>query len=628
MPMQLLENVSRLAAFVRGTQQVPSRLMVRCALLCLTLAALLPAQQQATFTYSYISPTILNPVPLKSGDTIQFPQTPINGVAQASLNITNSSPLPGVVTGVTVSGAAFGLSGSGLQFPALVQPDTTLQVLIRYQPTGAVSDSGQVQVGIAGGGGASFSLAGTLSAARYAYSLTQGTETTTLTPGAIVPLPDTNVGETSSVVIQVKNTGNLAGTVSAIIVNGTDFAVSGLPVLPAVLQPNASFSFTLTFSPTQPVTRQASLSIGTDTFNFTGKGLGANLVFSYASGGATVKLGTNGAVVFSPIMISQSGQVNFTVQNTGTVATTIFNIGIGESPSPFSVSGIPALPLTLAPGAQSSFSITFTPVTNGFANGTLRLDSTVVPLIGSGTAPPPLPAYSIQGPTGNVDAATQPNVGLKLSQPYPMAIAGTLTLSAFGSLPADPAVQFSTGGRSVAFTVAANATSAVFAGQGQQIQLQTGTVATTITLTPSFATQAGGVNLTPSQPSSLQFKVAAAAPVLIASQVTSSTNNSFVLTLSGFSTTRSLSTVSAQFTAAPGFTVPTTPFDIDVSQAAKLWFDSTASVAFGGQFTATIPFTLQGTVSSTQTLLQSITSVTVTISNSTGTSNSLQTSVP
>jgi hypothetical protein len=76
------------------------------------------------------------------------------------------------------------------------------------------------------------------------------------------------------------------------------------------------------------------------------------------------------------------------------------------------------------------------------------------------------------------------------------------------------------------------------------------------------------------------------------------------------------------------FTVPTTPFNIDVSQAAKVWFGSTASVAFGGQFTVTIPFTLQGTVATNQTLLQSIASVTVTIANGTGTSTSLQTAVP
>jgi hypothetical protein len=368
--------------------------------------------------------------------------------------------------------------------------------------------------------------------------------------------------------------------------------------------------------------------IGTGTFNVTGKGLGSKLVFSYAAGGATVKLGPTDSVVFSPIIISQTGQVSFTVQNTGTVTATIFNIGIDQANSPFSVSGLPALPLSVLSGAQATFNITFAPVSTGFSSGTLRLDSTTVPLIGSGTPPPALPAYSIQGPSGDVGPATQPNISLKLSKSYPIAIAGTLTLSASGSLPVDPAVQFLTGGRSATFSIPANGTTAVFTGQGQQIQLQTGTVATTITLTPSFATQAGGVNLTPSQPTTLSFTVAPAAPTLIASQLTGSTTNSVVLTLTGFSTTRSLTGLTAQFTAAPGFTVSTAPINVDLSQASPLWFNSTASVAFGGQFAVTIPFTLQGTVSTTQTLLQSVTSVSVTVANGTGASNTLQTGLP
>lgn len=595
----------------------------RSLVLCLVAAALAPAQQ---FVFSYVLPTNLNTIPLQDGGTITFPPTSASGVIQAALNITNNGVTPAQIGNLSVSGAAFGLVGLPV-LPVTINGGQTLQVLIRYQPSGAAADAGSVTVAFSGGG-ATFNLAGTLSAAKFIYTVVQGTQTTTVTPGSTIPMPDTNIGETSSVVIQVKNGGNLNGTVNALIINGADFSISGAPALPAVLQPGNSISFTLTFAPTQAVQRQGFLSIGADTFTVTGKGLGAKLVLSYAEGGATVKLGPTDPVVFSPIIISQNGQVSFTVQNTGTVTTTIFNIGIGEATSPFSLSSLPALPLSLAPGAQSSFNIIFAPLTTGFSSGTLRLDATIVSLIGSGTSPPALPAYSIQGPSGDVAAASQPSISLKLSKPYPIAIAGTLTLTAFGNLPADPAVQFSTGGRSATFLIPANGTQAVFAGQGQQIELQTGTVATTITLTPSFATQAGGVNLTPPQPTTLSFTVAAAAPTLIAAGAASSTSNSIVLTVIGFSTSRSLSGLTAQFTAAPGFTLPATPINVDLTQASTLWFNSTASVAFGGQFMVTIPFTLHGTVSSTQTLVQSLSSVSLTVANGTGSSNTVQTALP
>jgi len=146
-------------------------------------------------------------------------------------------------------------------------------------------------------------------------------------------------------------------------------------------------------------------------------------------------------------------------------------------------------------------------------------------------------------------------------------------------------------------------------------------------LTPSFATQAGGVDLTPDTPVSLQFTVPPAAPTLVSVQIGSQTTNSFLLIVTGFSTIRSLTALNVQFAPAAGFSVPTTPFNEDLSQVAAAWFQSSASLTFGGQFTATIPFTLQGTVSSGQSLLAGISSVSATVSNERGTSNSVQTSV-
>ena len=156
--------------------------------------------------------------------------------------------------------------------------------------------------------------------------------------------------------------------------------------------------------------------------------------------------------------------------------------------------------MTLAPNTDFQITITFTPTVLGFANASLLFDTTTIALEGSGTQPPPLPSYTISGPSGNVAPMTQPTVGLTLASPYPVAISGTLTISVTGTLPADPAVQFATGGTTVSFTIPANQTSAVFGAQGTQLGLQTGTVASTITITPSFATQAGNVPLTPATP--------------------------------------------------------------------------------------------------------------------------------
>jgi hypothetical protein len=352
-------------------------------------------------------------------------------------------------------------------------------------------------------------------------------------------------------------------------------------------------------------------------------------VYSYVSGATTTTLGSNNtAVIFSPTAIGQTSQLNFIITNTGTTNANVSNIVIGETNSPFALSGPPNLPTSLGPGQTSQFNINFTQTTVGLVNGTLHIDTTTIPLIGSGTAPPTLPAYTIQGPSGNVAPQSQPTISLKLASPYPLALTGVLTLSTSGNLVNDPAVQFLTGGQTVPFVIPANSTDANFANQGPLLHLQTGTVASTITLTPTFATQAGNVPVTPASPTTLQFAVAPAAPLLLTVVPVNESASSFALNLTGYSTTRTLTSVTLQFTAAAGMTLGNSQATINIQPAATLWFQSTASQAFGGQFTVTLPFTLQGTPPTGKTLLETIASISAMVSNEVGTSNSVVTPLP
>jgi len=581
-----------------------------------------------SFVLSYVLQSTLNTVPLQAGGTILFPPTLINTLSQANLNITNVGSGPGQVTNVTLTGSpAFTLVGLPL-FPQTLTSNQQLALLIHYMPTAVESDSAQIQISYDSGTPVTINLQGTGVSPMFSYNVIQGSQTTPVTPPGPISFPDTNVGSSSSAVIQVKNTGTTTGTINASPTVTGPFQISNTQVFPQVLMPNGSFTFTLTYTPTQPGNQTGQLLIGTDLFSVNGNGLGPNIVFSYVSGATTTTLGPGGAVIFSPTAIGQSSQLNFIISNTGTTNANVSNIGIGEANSPFSLSGLPGLPTSLGPGQTAQFNINFTPTTVGLVNGTLHVDTTTIPLIGSGTAPPTLPAYTIQGPSGNVAPQSQPVVSLKLASPYPLALIGVLTLSTSGNLVNDPAVQFSTSGQTVQFVIPANSTDANFANQGPLLHLQTGTVANTITLTPTFATQAGNVPVTPASPTTLQFTVAPAAPVLISVVPVNETASSFALNVTGYSTTRTLTSVTLQFTAATGMTIGTTQVTINVQPAATIWFQSTASQAFGGQFTVTLPFALQGTPPTGKTLLQTIASISATVSNEVGTSNSVVTPLP
>jgi hypothetical protein len=179
----------------------------------------------------------------------------------------------------------------------------------------------------------------------------------------------------------------------------------------------------------------------------------------------------------------------------------------------------------------------------------------------------------------------------------------------------------------VDFTIPAGSTSADFAGQGSQIAIQTGTVAETVTLAPSFATTAG-IDVTPSSPPTLQFTVAAAAPLVESVQASNETASSFDLLVIGYSTTRSLTSMTVTFTPASGYNLATSQFTLPVDQSAAVWFQSSTSQTFGGLFEITVPFTLPGTIPAGKTLVQAIASAAVTVSNAVGTSSSQSTPIP
>src|SRR5262249_42953855 len=154
----------------------------------------------------------------------------------------------------------------------------------------------------------------------------------------------------------------------------------------------------------------------------------------------------------------------------------------------------------------------------------------------------------------------------------------------------DPAVQFAPGGRTINFTIPANSTRAIFPNDAQTIRIQTGTVAGTITLSPTFVTE-GGINLTPTRPATLTLTVPASAPRLLNVSISAKTASGITLLISGYSTTRSITQLDLRFTPVSGENVSTTQASLNVESAFLAWYQGTTSGQFGSLFTATLPLT-------------------------------------
>jgi hypothetical protein len=127
----------------------------------------------------------------------------------------------------------------------------------------------------------------------------------------------------------------------------------------------------------------------------------------------------------------------------------------------------------------------------------------------------------------------QPGITIALNSPYPSDLAETLNLT-FAPKSAngvdDPAVQLSTGGRTLNFPVPAGSTTI------PQVALQTGTVAGTITVTLALTT--GGVDVTPPGVSPITLVIAPAAPVITGVKFTNDSAGLITVVINGFSNTR------------------------------------------------------------------------------------------
>jgi hypothetical protein len=192
------------------------------------------------------------------------------------------------------------------------------------------------------------------------------------------------------------------------------------------------------------------------------------------------------------------------------------------------------------------------------------------------------------------DPADQPKLQLALSSPFPVALSGQLVLSFVpDSGGGDSTIQFSSGGRTVPFTIAAGDTAAVF--PAAPLALQTGTVAGTIRITVQL--QASGLDVTPNPVPSFSSRVERAAPKITSVKLVRS-SSSVTIQVTGFSTAREVTEAVFQFTAGAGINLQTPQVRIQVDNLFSPWFQDPASSRFGSQFLFSQQFTVQGDTSS------------------------------
>jgi len=372
------------------------------------------------------------------------------------------------------------------------------------------------------------------------------------------------------------------------------FNVAAGSALPAGLSLSASSTTpagTLSGTPTTPNTSGFTFTIvAADSANHT------------ASQSYTLVIGP------APITITPTTLPNGTLGTaysqqltaTGGAGGYVFSAGSGALPGGLTLSSAGLLSGT--PTAAGAFSFTVSVTDSKQTTVTQAYQLTI------NTAPVSTPTVTGVGSTA--PPAQQPAISVQLAQPYPTDLTGTITLTfapAAGNVD-DPSIQFSTGGRSVTFTIPAGQTTAVFSAA--TISLGTGTVAGTITLTLHFAV-ANGLDVTPNPAPTQVITIAPQAPV-ITKVATTSTSGGVEVDVTGFSNTREIVSATFTFQAASGTTLQGGTQTITAGPLFATWYGDATSDQYGSQFTFAQTFNTSGN--------GSITSVSVTLTNSLGTS--------
>jgi len=227
-----------------------------------------------------------------------------------------------------------------------------------------------------------------------------------------------------------------------------------------------------------------------------------------------------------------------------------------------------------------------------------------------------MPGVTFSGFDGSLPPATQPTFNFVLSTPYPITINGSLVLTFKGDDGSDdPAIQFSTAGRTLPFTIPANTTVPVFSISG--IALATGTTAGLITLTAHF--QAAGDDITANPAPTQRVIIPPSAPAITDLKATRS-GNTITVVVTGFASAKQVLSATFTFAPATGANFQTTVITQQMDQIFKAYYGAAASSGFGSQFTYTQTFTVSGDPAA-------IGSVTVVLLNSIGSSPSVKVTI-
>jgi len=493
--------------------------------------------------------------------------------APSTIVLTNNGKQSVTITQASSSLAQFVLSGPALPLTLQGGQSASFQAFFSPNAAGTLSANLLFTLNRTSGGQISVPLSGTGAPAPAAAT----TATYLLSTGAAsLSFGNVLVGASSSQSVALSNTGNSAVTISQITTTGSGFSAAGI-TLPFSLAAGQSATLSVTFAPTATGSAMGSVSIVSNATN-------SPATISLSGAGVQPQIAvTPGSISFGSVTTGTSSSQAVSVSNPGSATLTITQSAI--TGAGFGLSGL-TLPLNLAPGQSTAFSVSFAPSVTGSVTGSIALTSnapaslTTNSLSGTGVQPQiaVLPG-SIS--FGNVTTGTSNTQTVQVSNPGSATLTitqATLTGAGFGlsglTLPLSLAPA-----QSASFTVSFAPSTA-------------GSVTGSLTLTSNAPASPTAISLSGSGVTAT-LQLSASPTALSFGNVTVATSATQAVTLSNTgnsSVSVSQLTVTGSSFSASGLTLPLT---LAAGQTAA--FNVTFSPAASGSYSGSVAVTSNAT---------------------------------